>query len=216
MAVSSNRRQRILEYATPKVADLVVIELVDASKNLGSADAADNTAYGTAHPDSVNFPNHKLSLIKNADREQGQFQFWYYVVDRDNQDDYNWEFQSASASGRRYDTVVRTYITLRSSFDESTPAINSAMPISTSDPFSTTDEYVLFEKRQVRAGDESLDSLYVIERRVFVKKVPIRNIRTDDSFPYDVTPHEDTSDTTIDRGSTADPAKGALLDKETL
>ena len=65
MAVSSNRRQRILEYATPKVADLVVIELVDASKNLGSADAADNTAYGTAHPDSVNFPNHKLSLIKN-------------------------------------------------------------------------------------------------------------------------------------------------------
>ena len=29
MAVSSNRRQRILEYATPKVADLVVIELVD-------------------------------------------------------------------------------------------------------------------------------------------------------------------------------------------
>lgn len=216
MAVSSNRRQRILEYATPKVADLVVIELVDASKNIGSADAADNTAYGTAHPDSVNFPNHKLSLIKNADREQGQFQFWYYVVDRDSQDDYNWEFQSASASGRRYDTVVRTYIILRSSFEDSTPAINSAMPISTSDPFATTDEYVLFEKRQVRAGDESLDSLYVIERRVFVKKVPIRNIRTDDSFPYDVTPHENTSDSTVDRGNTADPAKGALLDKETL
>ena len=48
------------------------------------------------------------------------------------------------------------------------------------------------------------------------KKVPIRNIRTDDSFPYDVSPHEDTSDTTIDRGDSIEPAKGALLDKETL
>ena len=92
MAVSSNRRQRILEYATPKVADLVVIELVDASKNLGLLTLT--TLLMGPHPDSVNFPNHKLSLIKNADREQGQFQFWYYVVDRDNQDDYNWEFQS--------------------------------------------------------------------------------------------------------------------------
>ena len=31
-----------------------------------------------------------------------------------------------------------------------------------------------------------------------------------------LSPHEDTSDTTIDRGSSIEPAKGALLDKETL
>ena len=113
--------------------------MVDVSKKAGSADTISDSAYGSAHRNSDKFPNFKLALIKNADGDQGQFQFWYYVVDRDSQDDYNWEFQSASASGRRYDTVVRTYIILRSSFEDSTPAINSAMPISTSDPFATTE-----------------------------------------------------------------------------
>tara|TARA_R100000742_G_C4278112_1_gene100598 strand:- start:814 stop:2307 length:1494 start_codon:yes stop_codon:yes gene_type:complete len=220
MALSSNRRQRIIEFATPKVADLVVVELVDASKNLGSADAADNTSYGTAHPDTANFPNHKLSLIKNGDKDQGQFQLWYYVVDRADQDEYNWEFRSAGA-GSRYDTVIRTYVTLRTSYDEATPAISSSMPSREADPFTTNavgfdPEYILFERRQVRAGDETLDSLYVIEQQVFIKKIPVRNIRTDDSFAYDITLHEDTSNSTEDRGTATDPSKGALLDKETL
>ena len=61
MPISSNRRQRIINFATPKVADLVVVERIDASKNLNSADAADNTAYGTAHPDTTKFPDFKLS-----------------------------------------------------------------------------------------------------------------------------------------------------------
>jgi len=71
MAVSSNRRQRVIQFATPKVADLVVVEVVDVSKGVSSADAADNTAYGTAHPDTSKFPNFKLALIKNADDKQG-------------------------------------------------------------------------------------------------------------------------------------------------
>ncbi len=101
MAISSTRRQRIIEFSTPKVADLVVVEIKDASKNLKSASSADDTAYGTPHPDTDNFPNFKLRLIKNADDEQGQFQLWYYVKDMgegsedDSQDDYNWEFQAA-------------------------------------------------------------------------------------------------------------------------
>ena len=215
MALSSNRRQRIIEFATPKVADLVVVELVDSSKNVKAA-ASSSTEYGTAHPDKINFPNHKLALIKNADKDQGQFQYWYYVIDRSDQKDYNWEFQAAGASGTRYDTVVRTFITLRTDYNESDPAVNTAMPISTKDPFSDDDGYILFEKRQVRSGDDTLDSLYVIDRRVYVKKIPIRNIKTDDTFPYDVTPHEDTSDGTVDVGTATDPAKGALVEKETL
>ena len=211
MPISSNRRQRIIEYATPKVADLVVIEIVDASKNVKSAASADNTAFGTAHPDTTNFPNHKLAHIKNADTAQGQFQYWYYVIDRSDQDDYNWEYQTAGAAGTRYDTVVRTYLTLRSSYDDSSPELNSAMPISSSDPFASTDNYILFEKRQVRAGDDTIDSLYVIDRRIYVKKVPIRNIRIDDSFPYG----ENSSTGALRISSTAG-AYGALVDKETL
>ena len=80
ITVSSARRQRIIEFTTPKVADLVVVEVVDASRNMKSADSADNTAYGTAHPDSNNFPNHKLAFIKSAEDENGQFQFWDCAV----------------------------------------------------------------------------------------------------------------------------------------
>lgn len=216
ITVSSARRQRIIEFTTPKVADLVVVEVVDASRNMKSADSADNTAYGAAHPDSTNFPNHKLAFIKSAEDENGQFQFWYYIIDRSDQDDYNWEYRSAGVGTVRYDTIVRTYITLRSSYDEADPAPNSAMPISTSDPFASTDGYVLFEKNQTRSGDNTLDTLYVVDQRVYIKKVPLRNINIDDTFPYDTETLEDASDNDPARGSASDPPKGALLEKETL
>ena len=42
MAISSTRRQRIVQFSTPKVADLVVVETKDASRHLKSADSADH------------------------------------------------------------------------------------------------------------------------------------------------------------------------------
>ena len=187
MAISPTRRQRIIEFSTPKVADLVVVEIKDASKNLRSADSADHVAtdkgnFGAPHPDTNNFPNFKLSLIKNADDDQGQFQLWYYVKDRADQDHYNWEFQAAGVGSTRYDSVVKTYVLAREDYNEADPVINSAMPITTSAPFSGSDSYVLFEKTQVRSGDETLDSLYVVEQRVYVKKVPIRRVDLDETF----------------------------------
>ena len=213
MPTSSNRRQRVIEFSTPKVADLVVVEVVDASRNVGSAGAADDTAYGTAHPNTDKFPNFKLALIKNADDQQGQFQYWYYVKDRAEQDKYNWEFQAAGASNPLYDTVVRTYVLPRYGtgsngalgdsqtggvdvFDEALPAINSTMPTTIHDPFgasglgsggdgvitATDSNYVLFEKKQVRSGDNTLDSLYVVEQRIYVKKIPIRRTDVDAEF----------------------------------
>ena len=203
---SPTRRQRIIEFTTPKVADLVVIETKDASKSVKSAATADDTPYGTPHPDTTNFPSHKLALIKSANDQNGQYQLWYYVVNRDNQDQYNWEFQAAGASSTRYDSVTRTYVILRSSYDESSPALNSSMPTTTSDPFSGSDGYILFEKKQVRSGNEVLDSLYVVEQRVFVKKVPIRNVFVDRTFPFDSTAS----------GADSNPSLGALVDKETI
>lgn len=212
MATSSNRRQRVIQFTTPKVSDLVVVEVVDASKNVGSAAAADDTTYGTTHPNTDKFPDFKLVHIKNADDKQGQLQYWYYVKDRAEQDKYNWEFQAASAS-MRYDSVVRTYVLPRYGtgsngalgdsqtggtdvFDENLPTLNSAMPTTIHDPFgasglgsggdgiltATDSEYILFEKKQIRSGDEILDSLYVVEQRVYVKKVPIRRVDIDPEF----------------------------------
>ncbi len=216
MPISSNRRQRVIEFATPKISDLVVVERVDASKNVGSSATADDTDYGTAHPDTSRFPDFKLSLIKNDDDEQGQFQLWYYIKDRGYQDNYNWQFQSGgggqSSNSPRYNTVVRTYILPRygsgtngalgggqtggvDAFDEDLPALGSSMPKAMHDPFgqglggdgdpaTTDDSYILFEKRQVRSGDEFLDTLYVVEERVYVKKVSIRRVDSDAEFSY--------------------------------
>ena len=194
MPTSSNRRQRVINFATPKVADLVIIEVVDSSKNINSADAADNTAYGTAHPNAAKFPDFKLAHIKNADDDQGQFQYWYYVKDRDKQDEYNWEYQAAGANNPHYDTVIRTYVTPRpldgvaGGFDDvDDPEITSEMPVTTSDPFEEDDEYILFEKKQTRSGDEFLDSLYVLEQHVYVKRVPMWRVDVDPEFAdYDV------------------------------
>tara|TARA_B100000131_G_scaffold108404_1_gene105270 strand:+ start:4282 stop:5832 length:1551 start_codon:yes stop_codon:yes gene_type:complete len=223
MPISSNRRQRVIEFATPKVADLVVVERVDASKNVSSADAADETAYGTPHPDTTRFPDFKLALIKNGDNDQGQFQDWYYIKDRANQDEYNWEFQAAGASSPRFDTVVRTYVLPRklgsgnggeTHFDEALPALNTSMPTTTNDPFGvnnfstsgTDDKYILFEKKQVRSGDEVLDSLFVVEQRVFVKRVTIRSIDADQQF----------SGRADLGGSSPTKPYGGLISKETL
>ena len=236
MPISSNRRQRVIEFATPKVADLVVVERVDASKNVNSAATADDAAdvygnFGAAHPDTTRFPNFKLALIKNGDNDQGQYQDWYYVKDRADQDDYNWEFQAAGAGSPRFNTVVRTYVLPRFGsgtdgalavgqtggihvFDESLPALASAMPTTTNDPFgdclgddspNTDASYILFEKKQVRSGDETLDSLFVVEQRIYVKRVTIRSIDTDQEFPYDV-----------GEGGTTLPIGNALISKETL
>ena len=252
MPISSNRRQRVIEFATPKVADLVIVERVDASKNVSSAAVADDTAYGTAHPDTTKFPNFKLALIKNGDDDQGQFQDWYYVKDRANQDDYNWELSAAGGANPRYDTVVRTYVILRSSYDATSPLIghntahnteallnagqlkdsNTFMPSGDTSltPFDTdasgavafltgpdsggstisgsvkyNKDYILFEKKQVRSGDETLDSLYVVEQRVFIKRVPMTSVDVDPDFPYN------------GKGAsgTVDPS-GGLASKETL
>tara|TARA_R110002110_G_scaffold83967_4_gene217960 strand:- start:3068 stop:4570 length:1503 start_codon:yes stop_codon:yes gene_type:complete len=217
MPISSNRRQRVIEYATPKVADLVVVERIDCSKNVSSSGVADDTAYGTAHPNTTRFPDFNLSLIKNSDDEQGQFQDWYYVKDRANQDDYNWEFSAAGGANPRYDTIVRTYVILRSDYDPADPKIGwdtdltpdalTPMPISSSDPFALVDGYILFEKKQVRSGDETLDSLYVVEQRIFIKRVPMTSVDVDPDFPYNGQ---------IASSSALPAPTGGLASKETL
>ena len=66
MPVSRNQpspqRQSVLSFVSPKVADLLFFETVDAQK-IGNTPAeieANLPVYGTAHPDTENFPNHKL------------------------------------------------------------------------------------------------------------------------------------------------------------
>ena len=269
MPISSNRRQRVIEFATPKVADLVIVERVDCSKNVNAAATAYDSTYGTSHPDDNRFPNFRLALIKNSDDDQGQYQDWYYVKDRANQDDYNWEFQAAGADSPRYDTVVRTYLIRRMAdpdsdgvadpspagtgpvqgvdyYDTNIPKIgfNTASntndllklgqrkdectympsgdtsltpfngvfltdttpdPDLTSSPNKFDTDYIFFERKQVRSGDDFLDTLYVVEQRVYVKRVSHYRVDADDAFPYN-DPADGSSTSNF----------GVLISKETI
>ncbi len=184
MPVSRNQpspqRQSVLSFVSPKVADLLFFETVDAPKigNTPKEIEANLPAYGTAHPDTENFPTHTLCFVKQADPE-GLFYQYYYAADRASQDDYNFEFSQADLGGNKYDTVVRTYVIKREDFDDDDASLKAgdAMPntaLRTDDTkFFEVDKYILMTRKQKRVGDKELDGLFVVEQRVYFNRVDI-------------------------------------------
>jgi hypothetical protein len=130
-------------------------------------------SYGTAHPDTENFSKHKLCYVKQADGE-GLFFQYYYAAERLHQDDYNFEFSQADLGGNKYDTIVRTYVTLRSDFTEADAKYNAGdrMPDVPNAKFPD-DTYILMTRQQKRIGDQELDGLFVVEQRVYFNRVDI-------------------------------------------
>lgn len=165
------KRQRVFSFLTPKVADFLFYELVPSFTK-------DPPAFGTAHPDTTRWPNHKLVHVEQAD-EQGQHDKYFYLAERANQDDYNWAFSNADIGGTKFDAVTRTYITLRSGFSSTTPAMGASMPDTPTGKFSGT--HVLAERKQIRSEDPKIDSLFVVEERTYVKKVTLTEIEPEES-----------------------------------
>jgi hypothetical protein len=138
-------------------------------------------SYGTAHPDTENFPRHKLCHVKQADAE-GLFFEYYYAAAREFQDDYNFEFSQADLGGNEYDTVIRTYVNLRSDFLDTDTEYQAgdAMPDVPSSQFGDT--YILMTRQQKRIGDTELDGLFVVEQRVYFKYEDKVSFTTDAEF----------------------------------
>lgn len=157
-------RQRLLSFVSPSVADFIVSQTVDTSRT-------EIPQYGSAHPDSVNYPNHKFCFAQPAVDEQGKLFRFYYAAPREDQDAYNFEFSQADIGGTRFDAVTRTYITLRSDFVSTQKSMGDAMPMVPEGVFSGT--YVLAEKAEKRTGDQQLDTLFVIEVETYVKRVSL-------------------------------------------
>jgi hypothetical protein len=163
---TANEKDQIKSYPTPNLADVIVWEYRDSTlpKN-------QNPEYEVTTPTHGDYPNHKLVYITPVG-EDG-LEKWIYVADRANQDEYNFSFTKADIGGTRFDAVARTYVTLRSAFTPNTPAMGAVMPNVPASLF--TGAYVLAEKRQQRIGEQELDSLYVAETHVYVKRVTITN-----------------------------------------
>ena len=156
-------------FPTPLIGDILFSEIRDCNRIL-------IPEYGTPHPDTNKWPDHKLVYVKTVDIERdGIFEF-FYAADRENQDLYNFSHTEADIGGTKFDAVARTYVTLRSAFTPNTLSMGTAMPNVPESLFTGT--YVLAEKRQTRIDEQQLDSLYVAETHVYVRKVTL----TDNGF----------------------------------
>lgn len=149
-------------FPTPLTTDVLFSEVRDCSR-------IDFPAYGTPHPNTAKWPNHKLIFIKTVDIERdGIFEF-FYAADRENQDEYNFSYGNRSIVGaREFRVVLREYIIPRSEFDPLYPAFQAPMPNVPEGLFEDI-EYVFYDKTQKKIDQPELDSVYIAEVRTYIE-----------------------------------------------
>lgn len=174
----SPERVSVFTFPTP-LSDLLFWERVDIANQ-----RVWDMQKGDPHWDRVKYPNHKLVHKQPLD-SGGKWQQYYYAAPRANQDAYNWEFSQADIGGIKFDSVVRTYVTLRSAYTPSTPAQGASMPNVPTGMFGTGSgspsviaAYVLAGRKELKLGNE-LDGLFVAEQLEYVKRVSVADISTD-------------------------------------
>ena len=185
----SPQRQSVVTFPTPNVNDILFFESVDAEQ-VGT----EIPEYGSKHPDSKKWPNHRLVHVEAADpKQQNRYYRYYYAADQLDQDNDNWSHTEADIGGTKFDAVARDYVVRRSEFNPELPAMGATMPDVPVDKFPSTarvdeldrnytDTYVLAQRKQIPINDKVLNGLYVVEQRVYVKKVPMYRLDYDEFF----------------------------------
>lgn len=125
--------------------------------------------FGDPYIDPITYPDHKLVFVTPQSPEA--WSRWYYASDRIEQDEHNWTFSDADIGGTKFKSVTRLYVTPRADFDPLVPAMGAAMPDSPYEKFTET--FILAGREQVQVDDEVIRSLYVLERRTYVKRVTV-------------------------------------------
>jgi hypothetical protein len=149
------RKQRVLNFVSPKVADIIFYELRD-----GRLPQYKTTpAYGTAHPDKRKYPNHKLVFVTPATASEDGWQKWYYAASRESQDDYNFEIDGD-------ERLTRTYIYPRADYLLDTYKTSVKPAVGTVDTKFT--DFQFQEEDIRRTSDKIIDSYFVVIQRVFV------------------------------------------------
>lgn len=161
-------RQKLLTFLSPNIGDVLIAQTEDTSIRA-------IPEYGTPHPDAQAYPDHKFCLAVKAD-DQGKLFTFYYAAEWESQDLYNFEYISGSPDFK-FDMIQRTYVIERANFEETVPAYGSAMPLIPENKWRTG--YVLFQKKQVRSEIKELDSLFVFEQRIYVKRVTLSKVELD-------------------------------------
>lgn len=183
--MATNERTRVKLFPTAKATD--VLFYVECTNVLPKNK---NPEYDTPYRDCFphapeDFPNHKLVFITPAD-DTGK-QKWYFAADREAQDDYNFAFSDADIGGVKFKSVERTYVIRRDSFSPDDPTMGTPMPDTPESMFGTgtgtpkvITDYVLAERAMGATPEKELNSLYVFEKRTYVKRTTIRSLGVDE------------------------------------
>jgi hypothetical protein len=152
-------------FPTPIVGDVLFSEVRDANRtNLPE--------YGTPHPNTTKWPNHKLVFIKPVDIERNEIFEFFYAADRENQDLYNFSVGYrniiGNVGGREFRVIQRSYVTPREGFEPLDIAFGAPMPNIPEGKFDGVD-YIFFDRQQQRIEQQELDSLYVAEVHTYVE-----------------------------------------------
>ena len=159
------RKQRVLTFVSPKVADLVFYELRDRRL----AKYKNPPAYGTAHPDTKIYPNHKLVFITPASGDEDGWQKWYYAASRESQDDYNFEIDGD-------ERLVRTYIYPRADYLAGRPASPTYAPPTLGAADAVFTSFNFREEKIRRTGDQIIDSYFIVIQRHYFSDEKMRAV----------------------------------------
>ena len=153
-------------FPTPLVGDVLFSEVRDCTRS-------EIPEYGTPHPNSKKWPDHKLVFVKTVDIERdGIFEF-FYAADRENQNLYNFSVGYrniiGNVGGREFRVVQRSYITPRADFKPLDIPFGTPMPNVPEGKFEGI-EYVFFDRQQQPIDQQELNSLYINEVHTYVEK----------------------------------------------
>jgi len=175
--------QQVVTYPSPNTTDTLFFETVSIAQ--GDPVGA-STDYGTVHPNTTRFPNHKLCFIENIEDKQNQ-QRWWYVNDRTSQEAYNYEISYPYGGDTQFPRLTRTYVVPRGTQPIPLGTADASSPFTSTDTYirsgSTTDEYLRPDgtSRYIRPAlpsavlvfqsekplDGQIGSLYVQQTRVY-------------------------------------------------
>lgn len=173
-AVPSPHRQRTSFFPTPLIGDVLFSERVVCQTKAVPA-------YGTAHPNTARWPDHKLVFAKERPEPESVDTFdFYYAADRASQDSYNWEIGPG-------EQLVRTYFIPRSTYYQrpvgyATPVTGEFLfpPPGADSPDSRFAHYCFADDTVVEAPDE-FRSIYIVIRRRFLRSTTV-DTRWDETF----------------------------------
>jgi hypothetical protein len=190
-------------FPTPTIADVIISVVKDPRVPGYQA-----VPYGTPHPDTNKFPEHKLSVIKLS--EDGLTAIWFYVSDRANEDAWNFTLKYALES-KPHSIISRTYTLPRAEYVR--PDNLTADPVAA--------DHVLVHEEELAISDQpEMGTLYIRVLRIY-KKFPGPLLTTDaeNQRGYALIPDEFRQNDQIDEteqevltGTVPDNATGNILE----